>query len=222
MKTLTKSAFGSPDRASVSAAAMLTLASALALALVALALSATPAQGTERHATTTPVSGGKTLLKLDSDTAAALSNAGVKAKATGKAVGPTGDAVFRFPIAGGEVDKDPLGGRILHSGGLAFIADSERVKVRRFVIDLDQGVLTAKVAGAGQRIALLSLGAPKGGTKVGSELLVLRDVDARLTAQAAAALNAAFDTDLFAAGLPIGKATVYAQIGDDDGNDGGR
>ena len=215
MKTLPKSAFGSPDRASVSAAALLTLASALALALVALALSATPAQATERDAAT-PVNGGKTLLELDGGTAAALSDAGVEVEATGKAVGPTGKAVFRFPIVGGKVDKDPLGGRIVHSGGLAFSAGSERVEVRRFVIDLDRGVLTAEVAGAGQRIALLRLGAPEGGTRVGSEVLVLRDVDARLTARAAAALNAAFDTDLFEAGLPIGEATVDAQIGDDD------
>jgi hypothetical protein len=62
----------------------------------------------------------------------------------------------------------------------------------------------------------MRLGAPEGGTRVGSEVLVLRDVDARLTARAAAALNAAFDTDLFEAGLPIGEATVDAQIGDDD------
>ena len=175
MKTLPKSAFGSPDRASVSAAALLTLASALALALVALALSATPAQATERDAATTPVNGGKTLLELDGGTAAALSDAGVEVEATGKAVGPTGKAIFRFPIVGGKVDKDPLGGRIVHSGGLAFSAGSERVEVRRFVIDLDRGVLTAEVAGAGQRIALLRLGAPEGGTRVGSEVLVLRD-----------------------------------------------
>ena len=200
----------------MSAAVLVTLASALALTLVALALSATPAQSAERNANTTQVNGGKTLLKLDPDTAAALSDAGVKVEATGEATGPNANAAFRFPIVGGKVDKDPLGGQIVHSGGLAFSAGSERVKVRRFVIDLDRGVLTAEVAGAGQRIALLRLGAPEGGTRVGSEVLVLRDVDARLTARAAAALNAAFDTDLFEAGLPIGEATVDAQIGDDD------
>ena len=203
----------------MSALALVTLASALALTLVALALSATPAQSTERNAATTPVSGGKTLLKLDPDTAGALSDAGVKVEATGKATGPTGSGVLRFPIVGGKVDKDPLGGRIVHSGGLAFSTDSERVEVRRFVIDLDRGVLTAEVAGAGQRIALLRLGAPKGGVKVSSERLVLKDINAKLTAQAARALNEAFDTDLFEKGLLIGEATVKAQIGDDDNND---
>jgi hypothetical protein len=121
------------------------------------------------------------------------------------------------------VDKRPLDGKIVHSGGLSFGADSEKVVVKRFVIDLDRGVLTAKVAGTGQRIALLRLGAPDD-VKIGSERIVLRGVNARLTAQAAGALNGAFDTDLFAGGLLIGEATVKAKIGDagngEDDNDG--
>ena len=85
--------------------------------------------------------------------------------------------------------------------------------MKRFVIDLDRGVLTAKVAGTGQRIALLRLGAPED-VKVGSERIVLKGVDAKLTSQAAKALNEAFDTDLFAGGLLIGEATVNAEIDD--------
>jgi hypothetical protein len=45
------------------------LAGALAAALLVLALSAAPAQSAERSAST-PVTGGKTLLKLDGGTAA--------------------------------------------------------------------------------------------------------------------------------------------------------
>jgi hypothetical protein len=116
------------------------------------------------------------------------------------------------------VDKHPLGGKIVHSGGLSFSADSEKVVVKRFVIELERGVLTAKVAGTGQRIALLRLGAPEG-VKVGSERIVLKGVDAKLTAQAAKGLNEAFDTDLFAGGLLIGEATVNAKIGDADKGD---
>jgi hypothetical protein len=133
------------------------------------------------------------------------------------AVGPTAKRpyTFAFPIVGGKVDKHPLGGKIVHSGGLSFSADSEKVVVKRFVIELDRGVLSAKVAGTGQRIALLRLGAPEG-VKVGAERIVLRGVDAKLTAQAAKALNEAFDTDLFAGGLLIGEATVIAKYGDAD------
>jgi hypothetical protein len=216
-----KSAFGSPGRSGMSAAALVAFASAIAAAFVVLALSATAAQSAERHnGNTVALSGGKTWLKIDKGTAAALSDAGVKVEATGAAVGPTGSAaspIFAFPIVGGKVDKDPLGGKIVHSGGLAFSADSKSVVVKRFVIDLDRGVLSAEVAGAGQRIALLRLGTPEG-AKVGPEKIVLRGVDAKLTAQAAKALNEALDTDLFEGGLLIGEATVIAKIGDDGDN----
>jgi hypothetical protein len=217
MRTITKSLFGSPGRPGMSAPALVTLASAIAaLALVILALSPTAAQSAERHNGNTISVSGKTWLKLDKGTAAALSDAGVKVEATGAAVGPTAKRpAFAFPIVGGKVDKDPLGGRIVHSGGLSFSADAENVVVKRFVIDLERAVLTAKVAGTGQRIALLRLGAPEG-AKVGAGRIVLRGVDAKLTAQAAKALNEAFDTDLFKGGLLIGEATVIAKTGDGD------
>src|SRR5918992_2509675 len=219
MKTITKSLFGLPGRSGMSAPALVTLASTI-VALAVVALSPTAAQSAERHNGNTIALSGKTWLKVDKDTASALSDAGVEVEATGAAVGPTAKRpYFAFPIVGGKVDKDPLGGQIVHSGGLSFSAGSERVVVQRFVIDLDRSVLTAEVGGTDQRIALLRLGAPKGGVKVSSERLVLKDVNAKLTAQAAAALNEAFDTDLFEEGLLIGEATVRAQIGDDDTND---
>src|SRR5215208_5788488 len=215
MRTITKSVFSPPGRSTMSAQALLTLASAL-VALIIVALSPTTAQSAERHNGKTVALSGKTWLKVDKDTAAALSDAGVKVEAVGAAEGPTAKRpYFSFPIVGGKVEKDPLGGRIVHSGGLSFSADSESVVVKRFVIELDRGVLTAEVAGTGQRIALLRLGAPEG-AKVGAERIVLRGVDAKLTAQAAKALNEALETDLFEGGLLIGKATVFAKYGDDD------
>ena len=217
MRTTTKSLLGSPDRSGMSAPALVTFASAIvALALVVLALSPTAAQSSERHNGKTDELSGETRLKVDKDTAAALKDAGVKVKATGAAEGPTAKRrYFAFPIIGGKVDKHPLGGKIVHSGGLSFSADSKSVVVKRFVIDLDRGVLTAKVAGTGQRIALLKLGAPEG-VKVRSERIVLKGVDAKLTSQAAAALNEALDTNLFEGRLLIGEATVIAKIGDGD------
>ena len=215
MKTITRSLLGSPHRSGMSAPALVTFASAI-VALVVLALSPSAAQSAERHNGNADELSGKTWLRIDKDTAAALKDAGVKVEATGAAEGPTAKRpYFAFPIVGGKVDKDPLGGKIVHSGGLSFSAGSEEVVVKRFVIDLDRGVLTAKVAGTGQRIALLRLGAPED-VKVGSERIVLKGVDAKLTSQAAKALNEAFDTDLFEGGLLIGEATVNAEI-DDDG-----
>jgi hypothetical protein len=224
MRTITKSLLGSPGRSGMSAQALVTLVSAI-VALVVLALSATTAQSAERqNDKSIALSGGKTWLKIDKGTAAALSDAGVKVEAVGAAEGPTAKRpYFTFPIVGGKVEKDPLGGKIVHSGGLSFSADSEKVVVKRFVIDLDRSVLSAKVAGTGQRIALLRLGAPED-VKVGAERIVLRGVDAKLSGQAAKALNEAFDTDLFADGLLIGEATVNAKIdadnGEDDNDDG--
>src|SRR5215208_8298737 len=147
MRTITKSVFSPPGRSTMSAQALLTLASAL-VALIIVALSPTAAQSAERHNGNTSALSGKTWLKVDKDTAAALSEAGVKVEAVGAAEGPTAERpYFAFPIVGGKVDKDPLGGKIVHSGGLSFSADSEKVVVKRFVIELDRGVLTAKVAG---------------------------------------------------------------------------
>ena len=219
MRTITKSVFSSPGRSGMSAQALLTLASAL-VALIILALSASTAQSAERHNGNTSALSGKTWLKVDKDTAAALSDAGVELEATGAAEGPTAERpYFSFPIVGGKVDKDPLGGRIVHSGGLSFSTDSEKsVVVKRFVIDVDRGILTAKVAGTAQRIALLRLGAAES-AKVGAERIVLRGVDAKLSAQAAKALNEAFETDQFAGGLLIGEATVIAEIDDERGED---
>ena len=208
------SAFGSPRRTGISAAALVALAGAMALACVVLALSALPAQSAEqRRAATTPVTDGRTVLELDRGTAAALADAGISVKATGPAIGPAGSTVFAFPMVGGKVNEERLSDRIVHSGGLAFTGGGERLVVQRFVIDLGRGVLTAKVAGAGVRVPLLRLGAPTGGVQVAPGLLVLRGVNARLSAQAAGALNQTFDTDLFEAGLPIGKATVIARPG---------
>jgi hypothetical protein len=215
MRTITKSVFGSTGRSGMSAAALVTLAGAIA-ALVVLALSATTAQSAERHNGNAVELSGKTWLKIDKGTAAALSDAGVEVEATGAAEGPTAKRpYFTFPIVGGKVDKNPPSGRIVHSGGLSFSAGSNSVVVKRFVIELDRGVLTAKVAGTGQRIALLRLGTLDG-VKVGDGRIVLKGVNVRLTNQAAEALNEALDTDLFAGGLLIGEATVIAKYGGDD------
>ena len=185
------------------------LAGALAAALLALALSAPPAQSAERSATT-PVTGGQTLLKLDSGTAAVLTEAGVSIRATGPAIGPAGSTLFAFPVVGGEVNKKQFSGRIVHSGGLAITAGGTTLVVKRFIIDLDSGYLTARVAGAGVRIPLLRLGAVTGDVNASPGVLVLKDVNVRLTSTAAGALNQTFNTDLFSGGLLIGQATVIA------------
>ena len=167
------------------ALAWTTLAGALAAALLALALSAPPAHSAVQRSATTQLTGGQTLLRLDGGTAAVLTDAGVSIRSTGPATGPAGSTLFAFPVVGGEVDKEPLSGRIIHSGGLAITAGDTTLVVKRFVIDLDTGYLTAKVAGAGVRIPLLRLGAVTGGVNAAPGVLVL---------------NQTFNTDLFSGG----------------------
>jgi hypothetical protein len=57
---------------------------------------------------------------------------------------------------------------------------------------------------------LLRLGAVTGGVNAAPGILVLKDVNFRLTGTAADALNQTFNTDLFSGGLLIGQATVIA------------
>ena len=87
MRTITKSLFGSTERSGMSAPALVTFASAI-VALVVLALSPTTAQSAERHNGNAVELSGKTWLRIDEDTAAALSDAGVKVEATGAAKDP--------------------------------------------------------------------------------------------------------------------------------------
>ena len=150
--------------------------------------------------------GGSTLLKVDRGTAGALADNGIKVRAVGEATGPVGSRVFRFEVTGGRVETGPVGGRIRHSGGLAFSGGGDRLVVRRFIINLDRGVLTARAGGA--RIPLLTL---KGGeVDANGPVVKVSNVRARLTATAATALNDTFDTDLFEKGLLLGETDTTA------------
>ena len=61
------------------------------------------------------------------------------------------------------------------------------------------------------RIPLLRRGAVTGGVNAAPGVLVLKDVDVRLTGTAAGALN--FNSDLFSGGLLIGQATLIPRTG---------
>lgn len=179
---------------------MLLLATMLA-AMLALAPAAL-AQNDARAA----VEGGSTLLKLDKGTANALGDAGIRVSAVGDATGPAGSRIFAFPITGGKVGD--AGGKIRHSGGLAFSGGGDRLVVRKFVINLNKGVLTARAGG--DRVPLLNL---RGGeADLDGPVVRLSDVRAKLTPEAAAALNATFDTNLFKRGLLIGEANTIATL----------
>jgi hypothetical protein len=155
------------------------------------------------------LAGGSTTLRLAPLTAEALARGGVK-------VAPIDPAKVRgngvaFPITGGAINPASAAGRINHSGGLAFRAGGTRVAVRNFRVHVGakRAILTAKV-GPG-RLTVLSLSLANAKVVRKGLATVVKGVRAKLTGEAAQALNGAFSTDLFSKGLAIGSVTVRAK-----------
>jgi hypothetical protein len=160
------------------------------------------------------VRAGSTTLALDAGTAAALDSAGIS-------VGPirpasAGADGIAFPITGGRLATDPVGGRIAHSGGLLLRDADTKVRLRSFVIRLDDAPdLTAKVGGA--RVSILDLDLSQAQLALTRRRLSVSGVKATLSGAGAAALNQAFGLQL-PAGLAIGTASVDARLGGHDGD----
>ena len=160
--------------------------------------------------TSVHIKGGTTALTLNSGTAAVLTKNGVKVKPVfgGKASGAT----LSFPIEGGTVDAKTLAGTINHDGGIRFSAGGKELTVQEFIIDTKAAQLTARVSGTKTRIPLLNLNLKGAKISKGSSQVVISNVRATLTSQAAAALNKTFNVKLFKGGLTIGVAKVTAKI----------
>jgi hypothetical protein len=186
----------------------------LLLALVAMSLAlATPASATSTHrdhGKTVHLDGGSTTLAVDRGTLGVLVENKVSvtpirgASAKGRS--------FTFPITGGRVDAATVAGTIEHSGGLQFAAGGKKLRVQDFVIDTRKGVLTARVSGTKTRVALLKLNLGDADIDRSSGKVVVGNVRATLTADAAAALNKTFGVSLFKRGLTIGVAKVTARF----------
>jgi hypothetical protein len=157
---------------------------------------------------TVPVADGQTNLHLNAATAGALSDLGVS-------VAPVGPATAKglrvsFPIDGGRIDPETAAGVVDHEGGLAFSAGGTTVRVTDFTVrtDVKSPHLTARVGNGSIRLLDLDLSDAKvirrGPGKVGTWAV---RVQSTLTAQAAAALNAAFGSHL-PGGVPIGRVDL--------------
>lgn len=151
---------------------------------------------------------GSTDLTLDPGTAEALTGLGVTAAPVGPAtVTPAG--AIAFPITGGRANTSTFAGSISHSGGISLTAGSTVVELTDFVINVDQAPdLTAMLGD--QRVSILSLDLSALEPSVAGRKIKLANVTAKLTAEAAAALNAAFGTSAFTEGLVLGNATANA------------
>lgn len=120
-------------------------------------------------------------------------------------------AKFAFPVTGGKVSLSPLGGAIDHRGGILFadVKTGKQVEVSNFIIDLTHGDLTGIVNGnPSARVALFTLSLAHAKLSAGKHCLTATGITVDLTAGAAAALNSALGTTLFAGGLGLGTAAT--------------
>jgi Htaa len=152
--------------------------------------------------------GGATSLTLDPGAVAALTSLGVTPGLAAPATANP-DGSFAFPITGGKVDGSSLAGAISHSGGITLTKGTTVVTLKDFVIDSKRSVLTADVGGA--RADILALDLSKAAVAIDGRAVNVTGVPATLTQAAADALNGAFATTAFTAGLAIGTANVAGQ-----------
>jgi hypothetical protein len=152
--------------------------------------------------------GGATTLAPDAGATAALASLRIALGTLGAAtLGPDG---IGFPISApySKVDATTLAGSINHYGsGLVLARGETRVELTDFVIGIDETPTLSARLGT-QRVEILTLDVSAIERRVDGNAVVVANVGASLTAAAAGALNQAFATHAFTAGLKLGTATV--------------
>lgn len=150
--------------------------------------------------------GGVTTLAPDAGAAAALASLHITLGTFGPAtLGPGG---IGFPITAGRVGAGTSAGSISHGGsGILLARGDTRVALTDFVIGIDDSPALSARLGA-VRVEILTLDASAAQRSIDGNTVVVANVGASLTAAAAGALNAAFGTHAFTAGLKLGTATV--------------
>jgi hypothetical protein len=177
-------------------------------AIAVLAIIALVAAGAS-SAEAASIKRGHTKLILDQNT-----SSGLDARGIGILPIPPAEAISggeQFPISGGRVSRDASTARINHGGGLKFVGDNARVRVKRLKVqlrDTDDSELIASLNG--QRMSFLSL---EGGrhTSRGRDL-TFRGIKASLTRKAASTLNQAFATNFFKKGTRLGKLRIDMKL----------
>lgn len=182
-----------------------------------------PTKPTKPGKITIKVSLGATTLTLDPAVATALEGVTIKVlrPARSTADGPA------FPITQGRLAVTKTNGAITkvtgaiaHTGGLQLSKDGKTVRLRNFIIKLDDAPdLTAQVKlgkGAAARTSVFDLAPDLAkisveGTKKHKKTVTATGVVVKLNATSAGLLNSYFGTN-FAPGDPIGTAVVKTRI----------
>lgn len=121
---------------------------------------------------------------------------------------------FSFPVTGGAVDLGTLAGTIEHRGGIVFVnvRNGKRLKVSNFVIDTATGVLTGRVNDTATRVPVFDLDLSAATVDAHGRRVKVGNIDVRLTAAAAGALNQALGTSVFGGGLDLGTARTSLRV----------
>jgi hypothetical protein len=114
-----------------------------------------------------------------------------------------------FPVTGGNPTLEPLGGQVLHRGGIKFVnlRNGKALEVGNFTIDLNTGQLTGAVNRSATRVPVFTLDLSAATIDVAGNVVTITGVGLVLTDGAAAALNGSLGTSLFAGGLRFGSAS---------------
>ena len=185
----------------------MTVSSKRALRIVlATALAAGLALATA--AVANPVSGGKTKLALDPDTAEGFADMSIGIEPTGAAKFAQG--YLKFPVKGGELD-DTGKGLILHKGGIAFFTEGgPGVKFTQFEIKV--GNTKAKVFAKSEHAAVRLFDIDLSGQAVGRAFdFRIKDADTTLAKEGAGVLSETFDFP-FDKGIDMGQTTVKVTL----------
>lgn len=155
---------------------------------------------------------GDTRLTLDPGAAALLSGAGIGASPIAPASASGG--ALAFPITGGRLGTEELSGEVRHSGGIRLSDGGTTVDLSEFTINLDAAPDLTALVGP-DRVSILTLDLSQAAIAVGRSngRVTVSGVEARLTAAAAGALNAAFGVSAFEEGQLLGTTATHAATG---------
>jgi hypothetical protein len=119
-----------------------------------------------------------------------------------------------FPVTGGAVSLDPLGGQVKHRGGIKFVnlRNGRSLEVGNFIIDLNTAQLTGAVNRGTTRVPVFDLDLSAASIQVKGDTVYVRNVGLDLSSAAAGALNSTLHTSLFAGGLRFGSAASTIRI----------
>jgi hypothetical protein len=169
--------------------------------------------------------GGSTTVTLDASFLGALVATDIAPApiSPGELDGEAG--TIRYPIPIGALDVETLEGEIMHTGGLTLTQGDTQVALQNFIIDTTNGILTGVISLNGDivdgtRFPLFDL--DLGGadlTLFPNGFIRVLDVNADLTAEAAALLNEVFGlgdalTDDTIVGWAAVRTAVWQQIGE--------